>query len=47
LFFLDFGAGDAVGLCQSGAIGRASAGQGFEDIIRAYFPGVEMSQLKY
>jgi SpoIID/LytB domain protein len=41
------GWGHAVGLCQSGAIGRASAGQGFEDIIRAYFPGVEMSQLKY
>jgi len=41
------GWGHGVGLCQSGAMGRAEAGQGYEEIIKAYFKGIELSQLKY
>lgn len=41
------GWGHGVGLCQSGAMGRAEAGQTYEEIIKAYFKGVELSQLKY
>ncbi len=33
------GWGHGVGLCQSGAYGRALAGQGGEEILKAYFPG--------
>jgi len=39
------GYGHAVGMCQVGAIGRAEAGQTFEEILRAYFPGTELSHL--
>jgi SpoIID/LytB domain protein len=41
------GWGHAVGLCQSGAIGRAEAGQDYESIVKAYFTGVELSSLDY
>ena len=41
------GWGHAVGLCQSGAMGRAEAGQSFESIVRAYFPGVDIGTLDY
>ena len=36
------GYGHGVGMCQFGAIGRALAGQGCEQIIKAYYPGVEI-----
>lgn len=41
------GWGHAVGLCQSGAIGRAEAGQDYETIVKAYFAGVQLSSLDY
>jgi len=41
------GWGHAVGLCQSGAIGRAEAGQDYETIVKSYFTGVQLSALDY
>ncbi|MCM2304678.1 MAG: SpoIID/LytB domain-containing protein [Elusimicrobia bacterium] len=41
------GWGHAVGLCQSGAMGRAEAGQTYETIVMSYFPGVEIGRLDY
>ncbi len=41
------GWGHAVGLCQSGAMGRAEAGQNYETIVKAYFSGVEIGKLDY
>lgn len=41
------GWGHGVGLCQSGAIGRAEAGQDWETIVRAYFADVELATLDY
>ena len=41
------GWGHAVGLCQSGAMGRAEAGQSYEEIVKAYFRGVEIGKLDY
>ncbi|MBI5882254.1 MAG: SpoIID/LytB domain-containing protein [Elusimicrobia bacterium] len=41
------GWGHGVGMCQSGAMGRAEAGQTFSEIIKAYFQGVELSRLPY
>ena len=41
------GWGHGVGLCQSGAMGRADAGQTYEEIIRGYFKGTELGQLAY
>ncbi|MBD3345569.1 MAG: SpoIID/LytB domain-containing protein [Chitinivibrionales bacterium] len=36
------GYGHGVGMCQMGAIGRARAGQSFEEILKAYYTGVDM-----
>jgi stage II sporulation protein D len=33
------GYGHGVGMCQSGAIGRARSGQDFRTILRTYYPG--------
>ncbi len=41
------GWGHGVGLCQSGAMGRAEAGEDSTAIIKAYFKGVELGQLRY
>jgi stage II sporulation protein D len=41
------GWGHAVGLCQSGAMGRAEAGQDYETIVKAYFAGVQLTTLDY
>jgi SpoIID/LytB domain protein len=41
------GWGHSVGLCQSGAIGRAEAGEDYGTIVKSYFPGVQMSKLDY
>lgn len=41
------GWGHAVGLCQSGAMGRAEAGQDAETIVKAYFAGVSLAALDY
>ena len=47
LVFQGGGWGHAVGLCQSGAMGRAEAGHTFEEIIRAYFPGTSLGSAGY
>lgn len=39
------GAGHGVGFCQWGAVGRSRAGQGFEQILAAYFPGTSLERL--
>jgi stage II sporulation protein D len=36
------GHGHGIGMCQVGAIGRARAGQGFEEILGAYYSGVSI-----
>ncbi|MDX6769576.1 MAG: SpoIID/LytB domain-containing protein, partial [Elusimicrobiota bacterium] len=41
------GWGHGVGFCQSGAMGRAEAGQDYETIIKTYFPGIGLSRLDY
>jgi SpoIID/LytB domain protein len=41
------GWGHGVGMCQSGAMGRAEQGQLYDEILRAYYPGVELGRLPY
>jgi stage II sporulation protein D len=38
------GAGHGVGFCQWGAVGRSRAGQGFQQILAAYFPGTTLER---
>lgn len=38
------GAGHGVGLCQWGAVGRGRAGQSFQQILAAYFPGTDLER---
>jgi stage II sporulation protein D len=40
------GYGHGVGMCQMGAIGRARQGQDFEQILRAYFTGIELCRVQ-
>ena len=40
------GFGHGVGLCQTGALGRARAGQDAETILRAYYRGVEVVDVR-
>jgi stage II sporulation protein D (peptidoglycan lytic transglycosylase) len=39
------GAGHGVGLCQWGAVGRSRAGQDFQRILAAYYPGAALQRL--
>ncbi len=39
------GYGHGVGMCQMGAIGRARAGQQFEEIVSAYYQGTTLSKI--
>lgn len=39
------GYGHGIGMCQFGAIGRARAGQTYEQIIKAYYTGVEIRNI--
>jgi len=39
------GSGHGVGFCQWGAIGRARAGQRYEQILETYFPGTKVERL--
>ena len=39
------GWGHGVGLCQSGAAGRAEAGAGFSEILVHYYPGARLTQV--
>lgn len=43
--FTGGGFGHGVGMCQVGAIGRAQSGQGYEQILKAYYPGSELLQI--
>jgi SpoIID/LytB domain protein len=45
--FYGGGWGHGVGMCQSGAMGRAQAGQSYADILAAYYPGIELGNLRY
>lgn len=47
LVFRGGGWGHGVGFCQSGAMGRAEAGQDYETIIKTYFRGIGLSRLDY
>jgi stage II sporulation protein D len=38
------GAGHGVGLCQWGAVGRARAGQDYQRILAAYYPGTRLER---
>jgi stage II sporulation protein D len=38
------GSGHGVGFCQWGAVGRARVGQGFQQILAAYFPGTRVDR---
>jgi len=38
------GYGHGVGMCQTGAIGRARAGQNYEQILRTYYSGAELKK---
>jgi len=40
------GNGHGVGMCQSGAIGRARAGQDFRAILRTYYPGTTVGTIQ-
>ncbi len=39
------GWGHGAGMCQWGAVGRAEAGQGYREILRAYFSGAEVAKV--
>jgi stage II sporulation protein D len=39
------GWGHGIGMCQVGAMGRARAGQGYEEILRTYYTGTELTRL--
>jgi stage II sporulation protein D len=39
------GAGHGVGFCQWGAVGRSRAGQDYEHILTAYYPGTALQRL--
>jgi SpoIID/LytB domain protein len=39
------GWGHGAGMCQWGAVGRASAGQGYREILRAYYSGAEVAKI--
>ncbi|HAM35649.1 MAG TPA: hypothetical protein DEB40_01355 [Elusimicrobia bacterium] len=47
MVFRGGGWGHGVGLCQSGAMGRAEAGQDFQEIILSYFPGTALGRSGY
>ncbi len=39
------GWGHGAGMCQWGAVGRAEAGQGYREILRAYYAGAEVARV--
>jgi stage II sporulation protein D len=43
--FTGGGWGHGVGLCQTGAIGRAELGQDYRAILRHYFNGAEVARI--
>jgi SpoIID/LytB domain protein len=47
MVFRGGGWGHGVGLCQSGAMGRAEAGQNFPQIVLSYYPGTALGRADY
>ncbi|PCI31392.1 MAG: hypothetical protein COB53_13255 [Elusimicrobia bacterium] len=45
--FYGGGWGHGVGLCQSGAMGRAHKGHSYSKILQAYYRGIEIGNLRY
>ncbi|PIP84183.1 MAG: hypothetical protein CO113_02555 [Elusimicrobia bacterium CG_4_9_14_3_um_filter_62_55] len=45
--FYGGGWGHGVGLCQSGAMGRAERGHSYAEILQAYYSGIEIGNLRY
>jgi SpoIID/LytB domain len=45
MVFKGRGYGHGVGMCQFGAIGRARAGQSYEQILKTYYTGVELKKI--
>ena len=39
------GAGHGVGMCQWGAVGRSRAGQRYDRILAAYYPGTQLQRM--
>ena len=44
--FIGKGWGHGVGMCQTGAMGRARKGQTFMEILYAYYLGTQLVQLE-
>lgn len=40
------GTGHGVGMCQTGAIGRARAGQNYHEILEHYYPGIRLERVR-
>lgn len=40
------GAGHGIGMCQTGAIGRARAGQSYKQILEHYYPGIRLERVR-
>jgi stage II sporulation protein D len=47
LYIRGKGYGHGIGLCQEGAMVMASGGSGFEEIIRYYYPGVMVTDIRF
>jgi stage II sporulation protein D len=47
LYIRGKGYGHGIGLCQEGAMVMATKGSGFEEIIRFYYPGVMVTDVRY
>jgi len=47
LYIRGKGYGHGIGLCQEGAMVMASEGSGFKEIIRFYYPGVMVTDVRY
>jgi stage II sporulation protein D len=47
LYIMGKGYGHGVGLCQEGAMVMAAEGSGFEEIIRFYYPGVLITDIRF
>ena len=45
--FYGGGWGHGVGMCQSGAMGRAEQGEAYAKILKAYYSGIEIGNLRY
>ena len=47
LYIRGKGYGHGIGLCQEGAMVMASGGSGFKEIIRFYYPGVSIADIRF